>query len=55
MKLQTYTADTITLDLTSDDFVISDTKGLWNNKSLYYLNQFHKVYLKNHIRIEFSY
>ncbi|KHF39879.1 pseudaminic acid synthase [Halalkalibacter okhensis] len=39
LKLQTYTADTMTLDVTSDDFVISDDKSLWNKKSLYKLYQ----------------
>jgi len=37
VKLQTYTADTITLDVTEGDFFISDPKSLWRGKSLYQL------------------
>ena len=37
VKLQTYTADTITLDCDSDDFKIHG--GLWGGKSLYQLYQ----------------
>lgn len=37
LKLQTYTADTITLDIKEGDFFISDEKSLWNGKSLYEL------------------
>ena len=37
VKLQTYTADTLTLDLKSDAFVISDPGSLWYGKSLYEL------------------
>jgi pseudaminic acid synthase len=39
MKLQTYTADTMTLDLRSDDFVIRDQGSLWNGQDLYRLYQ----------------
>jgi len=39
LKLQTYTADTITLDVESDDFRISDSKSLWKGNSLYKLYQ----------------
>src|SRR5690349_887600 len=39
VKLQTYTAETITLDLPSPDFVISDDKSLWTGRSLYGLYQ----------------
>lgn len=35
VKLQTYTADTITLDSNADDFVIKD--GLWQGQTLYEL------------------
>jgi pseudaminic acid synthase len=35
LKLQTYTADTMTLDVRTGDFVISDPKSLWNGRSLY--------------------
>ncbi|MDA3874303.1 MAG: pseudaminic acid synthase [Kiritimatiellae bacterium] len=35
IKLQTYTADTMTLDLAEGDFVISDPKSLWNGRQLY--------------------
>jgi pseudaminic acid synthase len=33
VKIQTYTPDTMTLNLTSDDFMIK--QGLWKNRSLY--------------------
>lgn len=35
LKFQTYTADTMTLDLHSDDFVINDSKSLWNGRQLH--------------------
>lgn len=35
LKIQTYTADTMTLDVKSSDFFISDEKSLWNGRSLY--------------------
>ena len=37
VKLQTYTADTITLDVNSDDFVINDKSSLWNGRRLHEL------------------
>lgn len=37
IKLQTYTAGTMTLDIRSDDFIVNDEKSLWNGKSLYEL------------------
>lgn len=37
VKLQTYTADTLTIDHSSEDFTISD--GLWSGKTLYQLYQ----------------
>lgn len=39
LKIQTYTADTMTLDLKDGDFYISDRKSLWYGKSLYELYQ----------------
>jgi len=39
LKLQTYTADTITLDVKEDEFFISDKDNLWKGKSLYELYQ----------------
>jgi pseudaminic acid synthase len=39
LKLQTYTADTITLDVRIGEFVITDQKSLWANKNLYELYQ----------------
>jgi len=39
LKIQTYTADTMTLDLNNADFVITDQESLWKNKSLYTLYQ----------------
>ena len=39
LKLQTYTADTITLDLNEGDFFISDPNSLWHGQSLYKLYQ----------------
>ena len=35
VKLQTYTADTMTLDLRTPGFVIDDPKSLWNGRNLY--------------------
>lgn len=35
LKLQTYTADTITLDVRSGDFEIADAKSLWNGRNLH--------------------
>ena len=37
IKLQTYTADTMTLDIRSGDFHINDANSLWSGKSLYEL------------------
>ncbi|MBL4818708.1 MAG: pseudaminic acid synthase [Deltaproteobacteria bacterium] len=39
LKLQTYTADTMTLDLSEREFFISDDKSLWTGKSLHELYQ----------------
>lgn len=39
IKLQTYTADTMTLDLTIGDFSIRDPDSLWYGKTLYKLYQ----------------
>jgi len=35
IKLQTYTADTMTLDIDKGEFFISDEQSLWNGQSLY--------------------
>ena len=35
IKLQTYTADTITLDVHTDDFSISDKNSIWNGRNLH--------------------
>ncbi|OQA53942.1 MAG: NeuB family protein [Euryarchaeota archaeon ADurb.Bin294] len=35
IKLQTYTADTMTLDINEGEFFISDENNLWNGQSLY--------------------
>jgi len=35
VKLQTYTADTMTLDITKKEFFINDPDSLWKGKSLY--------------------
>lgn len=37
VKLQTYTPDTMTIDLDRDDFVINDPNSLWNGEALYKL------------------
>jgi N-acetylneuraminate synthase len=37
VKLQTYRADTLTLDVKSDEFVITDPKSLWKGRSLHSL------------------
>ncbi|MBT7901076.1 MAG: pseudaminic acid synthase, partial [Candidatus Marinimicrobia bacterium] len=37
LKLQTYTADTLTLDINEGEFVIEDKDSLWKGKSLYEL------------------
>ncbi len=39
IKLQTYTADTMTLDLQEGHFFIDDPKSLWHGKTLYELYQ----------------
>lgn len=39
LKLQTYTADTMTLNMSRDDFMISDPASLWDGNSLYKLYQ----------------
>ncbi|UFI05718.1 pseudaminic acid synthase [Roseibium aggregatum] len=39
IKLQTYTADTMTIDLQQDEFVISDKHSLWYGENLYELYQ----------------
>jgi N-acetylneuraminate synthase len=37
LKIQTYTADTMTLDIDEGEFRISDPKNLWNGQTLYKL------------------
>ncbi len=37
LKIQTYTPDTMTIDLNEREFHISDSKSLWAGKSLYHL------------------
>ncbi|MBW4576222.1 MAG: pseudaminic acid synthase, partial [Aphanothece sp. CMT-3BRIN-NPC111] len=39
LKLQTYTADTMTLNIGEGEFYIDDAKSLWHGKSLYHLYQ----------------
>lgn len=39
IKLQTYTADTMTLDVSMPGFVITDPKSLWSGRRLYELYQ----------------
>lgn len=39
LKIQTYTADTMTLNIDNPDFVISDEGNLWKGNSLYKLYQ----------------
>ncbi|MBU5615103.1 pseudaminic acid synthase [Geomonas azotofigens] len=39
LKLQTYTADTMTLDIKEGEFFIEDPKSLWKGRSLYDLYQ----------------
>ena len=39
MKLQTYTADTMTLDIDTGEFFIEDENSLWKGESLYKLYQ----------------
>jgi N-acetylneuraminate synthase len=39
LKLQTYTADTMTLDIEKGDFFINDPNSLWDGTSLYKLYQ----------------
>jgi len=39
LKLQTYTADTMTLDLREGEFFIQDSNSLWKGRSLYELYQ----------------
>src|ERR1700754_4552140 len=35
LKLQTYTADTMTIDAPQPEFAIRDKKSLWNDEKLY--------------------
>jgi len=37
LKLQTYTADTMTLDIATGEFYIDDESSLWHGSSLYQL------------------
>jgi len=37
LKIQTYTADTMTLDIKRGEFVVADPESLWEGKSLYEL------------------
>lgn len=39
LKIQTYTADSMTLDLDRDEFFIADPKNIWSGTSLYKLYQ----------------
>ena len=39
LKLQTYTADTITLNVRNKDFLIDDKKSLWDGSNLHELYQ----------------
>src|ERR1700748_1695722 len=39
LKLQTYTADTMTLDLSQEEFFIDDPDSLWSGRSLHKLYQ----------------
>ena len=39
LKIQTYTAETMTLDVDRDEFIITDADSLWHGKSLYQLYQ----------------
>ena len=39
LKIQTYTADTMTLDSAEGDFLVTDPDSLWHGKSLYQLYQ----------------
>lgn len=39
VKLQTYTADTMTIDMKENEFFISDANSLWEGESLYALYQ----------------
>src|ERR1700746_3699045 len=35
LKIQTYTADSMTLDIADGEFAIRDPKSLWNGRTLY--------------------
>jgi len=39
LKIQTYTADSMTLDIAEGEFAIHDPKSLWNGRTLYKLYQ----------------
>ena len=49
IKLQTYTADTMTLNVNHPDFIINDKKSLWNGRHLY------ELYKKAHTPWEWHY
>ena len=44
LKLQSYTADTMTLDISDREFFIEDPNSLWKGKSLYDLYQKRRQY-----------
>lgn len=39
VKVQTYTADTITIDCNNEEFQVKDKDSLWNGENLYSLYQ----------------
>lgn len=41
IKLQTYTPDSITLDIHTNEFMIHDPKSLWAGRSLYEIGRAH--------------
>ena len=47
IKLQTYTADTITLNCKRSEFIIKDKTSLWHNKNLYDLYKLAKNLVKD--------